>query len=254
VQNGDVQTRFRARPVPAAVLGGPIAGLGAALTVHALPAATWLAPVRRWTPRIAGRGVPDHVALTLDDGPDGESTPLFLDELARLGCHATFFVLGTMLRRHPGVGRRIVAAGHEIGVHGWHHDNALVTRPGRVSAEIARTVRLVEDVCGVRPRWYRPPYGALSAEALLAARRNRLRPILWTAWGQDWTASATPASVLATLSPGLEGGATLLLHDSDVTSAPGAWKSSLGALPDVVETCRGAGLTVGPLRDHGIRL
>jgi hypothetical protein len=48
------------------------------------------------------------------------------------------------------------------------------------------------------------------------------------------------------------GGATLLLHDSDVTSAPGAWKSSLGALPNVVAVCRDAGLTVGPLRDHGI--
>lgn len=251
MQDGHVHTDFRARHVPAAV-AGPVAGLAAVLTAHALPAATWLAPVRRWTPRIAGRGFPDHVALTLDDGPDGASTPLFLDELARLGCRATFFVLGSMLRRHPDVGRRIAAEGHELGVHGWNHDNALVTRPGRVSAEIAGTVRTIEAVCGVRPRWYRPPYGALSAEALLAARRNGLRPILWSAWGRDWTASATPESVLATLSPGIAGGATLLLHDSDVTSAPGAWKSSLGALPNVVAVCRDAGLTVGPLRDHGI--
>ncbi|MFB4299335.1 polysaccharide deacetylase family protein [Actinomadura sp. NTSP31] len=246
-----MDTRIRARRVPAVALGGTAAALGVALA-HTLPAATWLAPVRRRTPRIAGRGFTDHVALTLDDGPDGASTPLFLDELDRLGCRATFFVLGSMLSRHPDVGRRIAADGHEIAVHGWHHDNALLTRPGRVCAELARTVRLVEDVCGVRPRWYRPPYGALSAEALLAARRNGLRPILWTAWGRDWTASATPESVLSALSPGIEGGATLLLHDSDVTSAPGAWKSTLGALPAVVASCRDAGLAVGPLRDHGI--
>jgi hypothetical protein len=92
----------------------------------------------------------------------------------------------------------------------------------------------------------------LSTEALVAARRNGLRPVLWTAWGWDWTASATPASVLETLAPGLMGGATLLLHDSDITSAPDAWKSTLGALPEVVHRCRAAALAVGPLRDHGV--
>ncbi|GAA1781764.1 polysaccharide deacetylase family protein [Actinomadura chokoriensis] len=228
------------------------AALTAALLGHALPAATWLSPVRRLTPRIAGRGGPRHVALTLDDGPDPSSTPLFLDELARLDCRATFFVLGAMLRRTPSLGRRIIAEGHEIAVHGWHHDNTLTTRPGRVTGEIRDTVHLVQDVCGVTPSWYRPPYGALSTEALVAARRNDLRPVLWTAWGKDWTSSATPSSVLETLAPGLRGGATLLLHDSDVTSAPGAWKSTLGALPEVVRRCRAAGLAVGPLRDHGV--
>lgn len=229
------------------------AALTAILLGHTVPAATWLRPVRRLTPRIAGRGGPRHVALTLDDGPDGRSTPLFLDELAHLGCHATFFVLGTMLQRNPALGRRIVADGHEIAVHGWHHSNPLTTRPGRVLTELRRTVRLIEDVCGVTPSWYRPPYGALSAEALLAARRNDLHPVLWTAWGKDWRATATPESVLSTLAPGLEGGATLLLHDSDFTSAPGAWRSSLTALPDVVALCRTAALTVGPLRDHEVR-
>ncbi|NVI87859.1 polysaccharide deacetylase family protein [Actinomadura sp. BRA 177] len=226
--------------------------LTAALLAHALPAATWLAPVRRLTPRTAGRGGPRHVALTLDDGPDAHSTPLSLDELARLGCHATFFVLGTMLHRAPWVGGRIAADGHEIAVHGWRHDNTLMTRPGRVTAEIRDTVHLIEDVCGVTPSWYRPPYGALSTEAMVAARRNGLRPVLWTAWGKDWTASATPSSVLQTLAPGLKGGATLLLHDSDITSAPNAWKSTLGALPEVVAECRAADLAVGPLRDHGV--
>lgn len=174
--------------------------LAGVLLAHALPAATWLPPVRLLTPRLAGRGGARHVALTLDDGPDPRSTPLFLDELARLGCHATFFVLGAMLQRDPSLGRRIVADGHEIAVHGWHHGNALLARPGRVSAEVRRTVRLIEDVCGTTPAWYRPPYGVLTAEALFAAHRDDLRPVLWTAWGKDWTASATPRSVLATLS------------------------------------------------------
>ena len=235
----------------AALLGSSV--LGSSVLAHALPAATWLRPVRRLAPRIAGRGGPRHVALTFDDGPDPASTPRFLDELSRLGCHATFFVLGARLHRAPRVGRRIVADGHEVAVHGWHHDNTLTARPGRTFTGVRDTVRLIEDVCGVTPSWYRPPYGALSTEAWLAARRNGLRPVLWTAWAEDWTAASTPASVLDTLAPDLKGGATLLLHDSDVTSAPGAWKSTLGALPEITAACRAAALTPGPLRDHDVR-
>ncbi|MFC7733828.1 polysaccharide deacetylase family protein [Actinomadura keratinilytica] len=93
----------------------------------------------------------------------------------------------------------------------------------------------------------------LSAEALAAARRRGLRPVLWTAWGRDWTRTATPASVLAALAPGLRGGATVLLHDSDCTSAPGSWRAALGALPGLVARCADLGLQVGPLREHGVR-
>ncbi|MEV4377955.1 polysaccharide deacetylase family protein [Streptosporangium sp. NPDC049644] len=220
--------------------------------LHAGPAATWLPSVRRLLPGLAGVGLADHVALTFDDGPDPRSTPRFLAELERLGCLATFFVLGEMLERHPALGRRIVAEGHEIAVHGWSHENALATRPGRMAAETRRAADLVAAVTGVDPTWYRPPYGVLSAETLLAARLRGLRPVLWTAWGRDWTRSASPASVLATLASGLRGGATLLLHDSDHTSAPGSWRSGLGALPELVNRCRSAGLRIGPLRDHGV--
>ncbi|GLW64896.1 polysaccharide deacetylase familiy protein [Actinomadura rubrobrunea] len=220
--------------------------------LHAGPAASWLPAVRRRLPALAGVGRAGHVALTFDDGPDPRSTPLFLDELRRLGCRATFFVLGDMLRRRPELGRRIVAEGHEIAVHGWHHRNSLLTRPGRVTAELGRTVDLVAAVTGTEPLWYRPPYGVLSAEALAGARRHGLRPVLWTAWGKDWVSTATPASVLAALAPGLHGGATVLLHDSDCTSAPGSWRAALGALPGLVARCADLGLQVGPLREHGV--
>ncbi|MEU6792565.1 polysaccharide deacetylase family protein [Nonomuraea wenchangensis] len=227
-------------------------GLAGLSLLHAAPAATWLPSVRRWMPALAGVGDPGHVALTFDDGPHPGSTPRFLDELGSLGAHATFFVLGELLDRHPGLGRRIVAEGHELAVHGWRHGNALIAPPGRVTVEIGRAARLVREVCGVRAAWYRPPYGALSLEALVSARALGLRPVLWTDWGRDWEAAATARSVLATVAAGLRGGATVLLHDSDHASVPGSWRSALDALPALVEHCRLMGLSVGPLRDHGV--
>jgi hypothetical protein len=76
--------------------------------------------------------------------------------------------------------------------------------------------------------------------------------VLWTAWGRDWRAEADAESVIADLSPDLCPGATILLHDSDCTSAPGAWRSALGALPLLAEDLERRGLLVGTLADHAL--
>jgi hypothetical protein len=90
----------------------------------------------------------------------------------------------------------------------------------------------------------------LSAGSLSAARRLGLRPVLWTAWGRDWEARATPESVLATIRKDLAGGGTVLLHDSDCTSAPLSWHTALDALPLLLADCAERGLRVGPLAEH----
>lgn len=220
--------------------------------LHAAPAAaSWPSLRRVLLPRLAGEGSRGSVALTFDDGPDAASTPAFLDELDRIGARATFFVLGQMLHRNPDLGRRLADRGHEVGVHGWTHRNHLRLSPLQVDAELRRTVELVAATSGRPPAWFRPPYGVLTGGGLLAARRLGLRPVLWTAWGRDWEATAGPQSVLRELRRGgVRGGATLLLHDSDCTSAPGAWRSALGALPLLAADCAAANLPLVPLGEH----
>jgi hypothetical protein len=56
--------------------------------------------------------------------------------------------------------------------------------------------------------------------------------------------------VYRTVLADLRGGGTILLHDSDVAAAPGSWRSTLGALPHVLDHCRNQGLAVGPLGEH----
>lgn len=226
----------------------------AALAVaHAGPGITGLAPVRRrFFPRLAGVGQADHVALTFDDGPDPGSTPAFLDLLAAHGLRATFFLLGSMAAKAPWLAADIADAGHEIGVHGWDHQYTVLRGPRAVRDDLARAREAVAAASGTQPRFYRPPYGVLSAGALAAARSQGLTPVLWTCWGKEWAAGATPGSVYQTLAAGLTPGGTILLHDSDCTSPAGASAAALGALPRLFDLCAERSLRVGPLADHGL--
>ncbi|MBV2354016.1 polysaccharide deacetylase family protein [Streptomyces sp. J2-1] len=222
---------------------------------HIGTAATWLPDVRRTLfPGLAGRGRPDHVALTFDDGPDPESTPRFLDQLDELDVRATFFLLGESVARHPELAAELVRRGHEAAVHGWNHSRPWRPAPLRDITEVTRAARVIHEATGgPAPRWYRPPYGILSSGRWLAARRAGLRTVLWSAWGREWDPDSNPDTVRALIGADLRGGGTVLLHDSDHTSPPGTWRAALGAVPALVRDCRAAGLTVGPLGEHGVR-
>lgn len=226
---------------------------GAAVFAQMTPALSSIAPVRnRLLPSLAGRGAPGHVALTFDDGPDPVATPLFLQLLAKRQVKATFFLLGCMVERAPGLAREISEAGHEVALHGYTH--RVLCRRGWMSTQddLKRGFDLVAETIGRPPRWYRPPYGVLTTAAHVVAGRLGMRTVLWTAWGRDWTSRATPESVQALVERDLRGGGTILLHDSDCTAKPQAWRSTLGALPHLLDTIATRGWRVGPLSEHGL--
>jgi peptidoglycan/xylan/chitin deacetylase (PgdA/CDA1 family) len=237
----------------AGVRWATLAGAAALAAGHAGPAVSVIGPLRRAVlPRLAGGGRGDHVALTFDDGPDRASTPAFLEALDGLGWRATFFMLGCMVERDPGLAGEVAAAGHEVALHGYDHVSHLRRAPGPVEDDLRRGFDVVAGATGHAPVWFRPPYGHLSGGTCRAARRLGLRTVLWTAWGRDWTATATPASVVGRVGRGVGPGATVLLHDSDCTSAPLSWRSALGALPGLADLFAARGLAVGPLADHGV--
>jgi peptidoglycan-N-acetylglucosamine deacetylase len=223
--------------------------LGAAVTAHALPAVLARGPARRLTPRLAGEGRPGGIALTFDDGPDPLGTPAILETLEQLGWRATFFMLGMQVRRHPDVARAVVAAGHEIAVHGERHRNHLSRTPRGIHRDLRTATAEIADVTGVRPRWFRPPYGVMSSGTVWAAADLGLTPVLWTAWGLDWRAG--PAEdIVAEILRSLRSGGTVLLHDSDCTSRAGSWRSTLAALPLLAEELRARDLAVRPYGEH----
>ncbi len=110
------------------------------------------------------RGPTDRpwVALTFDDGPDPDSTPVLLDALDAAGATATFFVLADRVTRWPELARRM-AERHEVALHGLHHDASLAwTAPARGAAMLREARATVEQATGIELRWFRPPFGVMS--------------------------------------------------------------------------------------------
>jgi peptidoglycan-N-acetylglucosamine deacetylase len=181
-------------------------------------------------------------ALTFDDGPHAQGTPAVLEILAGVGVRGTFFLVGEQVRRNPGLAAEIVAAGHEIGLHCDRHRNLLRLAPWQARTDILRAQDTIERATGRAPTLYRPPYGVLNAAALTLARRRGWRTLLWSHWGRDWEARATPESIAARLTDGAGEGAVLLLHDADDYGAPGSWRRTAAALPRVLQTLGERGL------------
>lgn len=206
---------------------------------HPVPALTAIAPVLRRPlgvrDRLDDRGA---VALTFDDGPGAKGTPSVLAALATLGVVATFFVTGEQVRDNPAIAREVVAAGHEIGVHGDRHRNLLRVGPRALRHDLDRAAQTIGEVTGVAPTHYRPPYGVLNAMALALCGQRGWEPVLWTRWGRDWRARATAESICREVTDGLVGGDVLLLHDADRYSARDSWRATLAALPAVIDRVR----------------
>lgn len=155
-----------------------------------------------------------QVALTFDDGPDPRLTPAVLDVLQARGVPATFLLVAERVRQYPELARRVVAEGHEVGLHGDRH----VDMCGQPLVHQWRALRHgrrdVERLLATRLRWFRPPYGVQEPETVVACRAAGMRPLLWSASAHDWE----PVSLteqLGQVRAGLRPGAVVLLHDGN---------------------------------------
>ncbi|MFG1715732.1 bifunctional polysaccharide deacetylase/glycosyltransferase family 2 protein [Micromonospora sp. NPDC049203] len=191
------------REVPSSVIGGgPIVNVSpeGRTQSHRLPART--------------------VALTFDDGPDPRWTPEVLRVLDKYQVKGTFFVLGSQVVRNPDVTRRLVAEGHELGVHTFTHPDLATLPDWRRELEYAQTQLAIASTTGVRSSLLRFPYSS-RADAytdrdwpmLRQAGRLGYLTVVNDVDSRDWelppveemVANATPAGTAGTVA---------LWHDS----------------------------------------
>ena len=218
--------------------------------MYEAPAVSHFPRGRLLFPALTQTGAGDAVALTFDDGPD-RGSDAFLGLLEGVGARATFFVVGEQVERDPGRLKEIVSCGHEVAVHCHRHRNHLRLSPRQVAEDMRRAGGVIEGAAQSPARLFRPPYGVFNLASWIESGRQDWERVLWSRWGRDWEALATPRSIADEIGRP-EPGDILLLHDSDRYATPGSWRNTLGALPIILERLCDRGLrvrSVGELLD-----
>ncbi|RNA69415.1 polysaccharide deacetylase family protein [Alteribacter keqinensis] len=168
---------------------------------------------------VKGPDTANRVALTFDDGPDPDFSPLVLDVLKEYNVPATFFLMGVRSGVYPDLVRRMAEEGHEIGNHTyWHPD---LVEEGDVDIlvdEVNRTEDVLEDILGFRTSLFRAPYGFLYRELVEELVDLNYSVIAWDVDSLDWqmiTEEEIAENVLSQVEPG----SIILMHDG---GGPGA--------------------------------
>ncbi|MBX3724862.1 MAG: polysaccharide deacetylase family protein [Xanthomonadales bacterium] len=180
---------------------------------------------------------PGLIALSFDDGPSAQGGAAVLDLLEALEVRATFFFTGQELAGQPDLARRFVAAGHELGNHGWSHRRMLFRSPAWIASEIERTDALIRAAGQAGPVLFRPPYfRRLPGLSWYLHTRGRavvladVEPESWPGVGAD-----TEAIVRHVLDRA-RSGSIVLLHVMYASR-----QASLRAVPGIVEGLRAQG-------------
>lgn len=181
-----------------------------------------------------------QVALTFDDGPNPEATPRVLDILREHEVHATFFVLGKHVERWRDLTRRVVAEGHAIGNHGYHHRRLHLRGPAYTRLDLQLGTDVIRDATGAVPRYFRAPHGFRNPWVSGIARELDQQLVGWTLG--VWDTDRPGADVIAErVRRGARPGSIVLLHDGDAYDANGDRLQTAAALPLIIGNLKSAG-------------
>ena len=185
-------------------------------------------------------GAGKRVALTFDDGPNPDATPLILDALKERGVKATFFILGRHADQWPDLVRRVADEGHAIGNHGWFHRKLHFKSPAYVRDDLTRGTKSIEAACGVHPKLFRAPHGFRSPWVNAIAGSLGQRAVGWTLGVRGTDRPGVEAIVGRTVN-GAKPGSILLLHDGDGYDPRGDRVQTARAVPEIVDRLHAQG-------------
>jgi cellulose synthase/poly-beta-1,6-N-acetylglucosamine synthase-like glycosyltransferase/peptidoglycan/xylan/chitin deacetylase (PgdA/CDA1 family) len=223
--------------------------IGATSEPHENPSAA--APLARARPILAARGdrlvavqppPGRRIALTFDDGPDPRWTPRIAAVLRAAGVPGTFFVVGSQASRHPGIVRRLVRDGNELGDHTFTH-SALTTGPRwQRRLQLQLTESVLAGITGHYARFVRPPYSA-TPDAVTPQQERALAELAGKRYyialadydSQDWQRQGVRSIVARATPPGSTGG-VIMLHDGG-----GDRSQTVAALRELIPRLRARG-------------
>ena len=170
------------------------------------------------------------VYITFDDGPNALTTPRLLRLLDRLAVPATFFCVGDNVRRYPEHYRDILAAGHTVGNHTYHHIRGLRLPASAYMCDVQLAAELIHS------RLFRPPHGRLTPAQQSALRAAGYQLIMFDVVTRDYNPRLTSNDVVRIATRYARNGSLIVFHDS-----PKAAPRLFDALPRVVTWLRAAG-------------
>lgn len=160
-----------------------------------------------------GRRDVKMVSLTFDDGPDEATLPV-AECLAGHNVQGAFFLIGKRVKEMPEVVVRLTELGHTIGNHGYYHQWWFPLKlPALIFNEIALCQTEIERVSGLKPRFFRPPFGITNPWVAKAVRRSGLLPVGWDVRSFD-TVIGVSERLSKRLKSRVRNGSIILLHEN----------------------------------------
>lgn len=217
-------------------------GLAAGVTTGALCYPTFVPASAIWGPLVSRGSAsgPARVALTFDDGPLPDATDRILDVLAKHGVRAAFFVIGSLVAKHPTLVARMHAEGHLVGNHSYDHLGLGFLHGSRFwRDQLERTDAAIVDVIGLRPLLFRPPLGAKTPVMARAVRTHTV--VTWTRRAFDGV-ETTAERIRRRLVPHTRAGEIVLLHDGLSPQTRRDPRVTVDAVGPVIEGLRARGI------------
>ncbi len=176
-----------------------------------------------------------EIALTFDDGPNPYYTPQILAILQRFGIKATFFDVGYLVADYPNIVRQEYKLGNIVANHSWSHPVLTYFSAQGIQSQLTSTTNIIQATIGVRPTFFRPPYGAINYQVIAQARNLHYTTVMWDGSAEDWSLPGVYNIVNKTLYYA-RNGAILLLHDGGGNRA-----ETVAALPIIISTLKSRG-------------
>ncbi|MDR1526507.1 MAG: polysaccharide deacetylase family protein [Dysgonamonadaceae bacterium] len=145
--------------------------------------------------------------LTFDDGPIPEMTPWVLDLLDQYGIKAVFFCVGDNVRKYPEIYHEILARGHRVGNHTYHHLQGLKVTAKTYLKDVEEAAQLIDS------KLFRPPHGHIHLPQFFKLR-NDYTIILWDVVTRDYSCLMTPEQVFDNVKKYTRNGSVIVFHDS----------------------------------------
>lgn len=145
--------------------------------------------------------------LTFDDGPHPIITPWVLDCLSKFNAKATFFCVADNVRKYPETFARILAAGHSVGNHTYHHKNGWKSS----LQEYVQDVYLAKQY--IDSKLFRPPYGKIKNNQAQALEKD-FEVIMWSHLSCDYDKNLNLSESINQMKK-IEPGSIIVFHDSE---------------------------------------